>query len=88
MSQIKKILVVKDVPRKEPCNGCNICIRLRLLELGIIPGQKISLKDHKNGLWTLNVLGENNISFQTLALRDDEVDRILFEEENCIVGLI
>ena len=52
---VGKIFSVKDVPQSEPCLNCTPCLRLRIMEMGIIPGEKIELEKQKTlpGLdWT------------------------------------
>ena len=77
---IEKTLTVKDVPSKDPCVGCDVCLRLRLMELGVITGQKLRIKEVHKELWTVSVLDENGTIGSTIAMRQDELDRILFEE--------
>ena len=82
--EFEKVLVVKDVPQSKPCLDCDSCMRLRLMEMGIVPGQKLRIKKFQETLWTISVL-ENDVPVSTFGLRDDEVERILFEED-CVVG--
>jgi Fe2+ transport system protein FeoA len=55
------------------------------MEMGVVPGQKIRLKQYQKSLWTLTIL-ENDNPISTYGLREDEIERILLEEE-CIVTL-
>jgi Fe2+ transport system protein FeoA len=83
-SLIGKIITVTDVPQNEPCHNCTPCVRLRLMELGLIDGQKIKIDSHKLGLWIIHILGiDTDDTVYTLALRDEEINRILFEDEEC-----
>jgi Fe2+ transport system protein FeoA len=83
--ETEKTLVVKDVPQSQVCLNCKSCLRLRLMEMGVVPGQKIRLKQYQKSLWTLTIL-ENDNPISTYGLREDEIERILLEEE-CIVSL-
>lgn len=84
---ISKTVRIKNVPQNVPCYNCHPCLRLRLMELGLIEGQKIELSKHSNGLWLINILGENGVVFSTLALRDEELERLSIEEDNCVLTL-
>ena len=83
---IEKVLTVKDIPPSNPCNECKVCLRLRLLEMGLIEGQKIKIREVHRDLWTVALLDENNVEFSRIGMRKEEVDRILFEE-SCIIDL-
>ena len=80
---IGKILTVKDVPQSEPCLDCTPCLRLRIMELGIFPGEKIKIEKHQLGLWTVNILTHNDNVVSTIAMRDEEMERIFVESEKC-----
>ena len=82
-----KTVKIKDVPQSNPGFECHSCLRLRLMELGLIEGQKIELSKHSVGLWVVKILGENGIESSTLALRDEELERLLVEEDNCVLTL-
>jgi Fe2+ transport system protein FeoA len=84
---IGKTVKIKDVPQNNPCFDCKSCLRLRLMELGLIEGQRIELSKHSLGLWVVKILGENGIESSTLALRDEELGRLLVEEDNCVLTL-
>ena len=47
---VGKIFSVKDVPQSEPCLNCTPCLRLRIMEMGIIPGEKIELEKARTNL--------------------------------------
>lgn len=83
---LEKTLIIKDVPQKENCQNCKVCLRLRLLEFGLIPGQKIQIKEMHKNLWIVHVVDDNGIPISTLGMRQDEIERILFEEE-CVISL-
>ena len=84
---IGKTVRIKDVPQNVPCYNCHPCLRLRLMELGLIEGQRIELAKHSVGLWVVKILGENGVESSTLALRDEELQRLLVEEDNCVLNL-
>ena len=88
-SLIGKIITVSDVPQNKPCFNCTPCVRLRLMELGLINGQKIRIDSHKLGLWIIHVLGiDNDDTVYSLALRDEEIERILFDDEECKINFV
>jgi Fe2+ transport system protein FeoA len=58
------------------------------MELGIIPGEKIELEKHFLGLWKVNILTENNNVASTIALRDEEMERIFVEGEKCGLSIV
>lgn len=84
---IGKTVKIKDVPQNSPCFECSPCLRLRLMELGLLEGQKIELSKHSLGLWVVNILSDNGTTSSTLALRDEELDRILIEDDSCVFNL-
>jgi len=71
---------VIDVPQPTNCQNCNPCLRIRLMELGFISGQKIELGKKRMGLYSINVLSDNGYVTQTIALREEELDRICLKE--------
>lgn len=85
---VGKIFTVEDVPQSEPCLNCTPCLRLRIMEMGIIPGEKIELEKHHLGLWTVNILTDNNNIASTIAMRDEEMERIFIESEKCGLSII
>jgi Fe2+ transport system protein FeoA len=83
-----KTFTVKDVPQNEPCMDCSQCLRLRIMEMGIIPGEKIEFEKHHLGLWTVNILNDNNNITSTIAMRDEEMERIFVETEKCGLSIL
>ena len=77
---LDKIYEILDVPENTPCNNCTSCLRLRMMELGLISGERIRIIDHKLGLWIIETINENNTTQTTLALREDEFNRICLKE--------
>lgn len=84
--KIGGVYVIKDVPKNDPCFNCSNCIRLRMMEMGFMPGTKVLLNKHDLGLWILNILSENGKPESTIALRDEQAERIILED-NCILSL-
>lgn len=85
---IGKTVKIKDVPQNSPCFECTPCMRLRLMELGLLEGQKIELSKHSVGLWIVKILTDNGNISSTLALREEELDRILIEDDSCVFNLL
>lgn len=75
-SEIGKTYRITDVLKGIPCQNCNSCIRMRLMEMGLVSGEKIMLADHKFGLWTVNILSDSGSKVSTIALRDEELERV------------
>ena len=85
---IGKIFTVEDVPQNEPCLNCTPCLRLRIMEMGIMPGEKIELEKHHLGLWKVNILSNNNNIVSTIAMRDEEMERVFIESEKCGLSIL
>lgn len=81
-----QIFVIKDVPEKTDCENCKVCMRLRLMELGLLPGSLIELSKRRAGLWIVNLLSSTGIVESTIALRDEEAERIILEDESCSIN--
>ena len=86
-NHIGKILRISDVPQKLDCENCNVCVRLRLMELGLFEGEFIQIESHSHGLWRLQILNSKRISISSVALRDEEMERVFVEDE-CSIELI
>ena len=71
---------VVDVPTPIHCENCTPCLRIRLMELGFITGQKIELGKKRLGLYSVNILSDNGDIAQTIALREEELNRICLKE--------
>jgi hypothetical protein len=67
---------IASVPQNNPCEGCNPCLRLRMMEMGLIDGQLIDIETKRLGLYIVNILSENEDVVSTIALRQEEFDRI------------
>ena len=75
-----KVFDVIDIPQPEDCKTCTPCLRLRMMEMGFISGQKIEIMDKRLGLWLVNILSDNDNVSSTIALRQEEFDRICLKE--------
>jgi Fe2+ transport system protein FeoA len=73
---------VVDVPQPENCEKCVPCLRLRLMEMGLITGEKVEIEDKRGGLWIVNILSDNEEISSRVALRQEELDRI------CLKGVL
>lgn len=73
---------IVDIPQPENCERCTPCLRLRLMEMGFISGEKIEFGERRLGLYTVNILTENDEVSSVVALRQEELDRI------CIKGVL
>lgn len=71
---------VIDVPQPVVCENCTPCLRLRLMDFGFVPGQKIEIKEKRHGLWMVHMVSETGYTEQTIALRPEELDRICIKE--------
>lgn len=85
---VGKIFTVEDVPQNEPCLNCTPCLRLRIMEMGIMPGEKIELERHHLGLWKVNILNDNNGIASTIAMRDEEMERVFIESQRCGLSIL
>lgn len=65
-----------DVPQNIPCNDCNPCLRLRLMDMGFVPGQHIEVEETRFGLVLVHFKSPFGIQEQTIALRPEEFDRL------------
>ncbi len=83
---IGKTLRITDVPQIIDCKNCKVCVRLRIMELGLYEGEYIKINSHSHGLWRLQVLNSYGVSISTIALRDDEMERI-FVDDDCVIKI-
>jgi len=75
-SDIGKIFTIKDILEGTPCKNCSFCVRLRLLEMGLSYGDKFKVDNNLFGLWKLNILSENGDTTASIAIRENEFERI------------
>jgi Fe2+ transport system protein FeoA len=73
---------VIDIPQPENCERCTPCLRLRLMEMGFITGERIEFGESRLGLYMVNILTENDHISSVVALRQEELDRI------CLKGVL
>jgi Fe2+ transport system protein FeoA len=81
-----QIFLIKDIPEKFECENCKVCMRLRLMEMGLMPGSLIELTKHQAGLWIVNLLSDSGQVESTIALREEEAERIILEDNQCSIG--
>jgi Fe2+ transport system protein FeoA len=84
---IGKTLRISDVPQKLNCDNCKVCVRLRIMELGLFEGEYIQIDSHSHGLWRLQILNGRGVSISGVALRDEEMERV-FVEDDCGIELV
>jgi hypothetical protein len=70
------IYEIIDIPEPENCQKCTPCLRLRMMEIGLIMGEKIEFGERRLGLYTVNILSDNGDISSVVALRQEELDRI------------
>ena len=75
-----KSYVIIDVPHNELYEKCKLCSRLRLLEVGFIPGQKVKVEKQRYGMFAVHMISSNGKIEQTFALRPEELDIIYLKE--------
>lgn len=78
--------IIKDVPEKMNCENCDVCMRLRLMELGLMPGSIVQLNKHQAGLWIVSLLSKSGTVESTIALREEEAERVILEDEACSIN--
>ena len=75
-----KLLSIKENISGEICNDCNFCLRMKLLEIGVRPGQQIKLQQVNKELWRVSIL-EDGKPITNLGLRKTEVDELLADDK-------
>lgn len=70
---------VIDVPQNNPCLMCNPCIRMRLMEFGIMAGTTIDIEEKMSGMYIVYVMSETGSIDQTFAMRKEELERICYK---------
>lgn len=73
---VGEVYEISEISYGTPCLNCNSCIRMRLMEMGLTEGEKIRVEDKSHGLYRLSILSKKENIFTTLALREEEMDRI------------
>lgn len=59
----------------------NPCLKLKLMGMGLIPGQNIDVEKSKFGLYLVHLKSLNGHHEQTYALREDEFEHL------CVIPL-
>ena len=72
---------VIDVPQPENCQNCTPCMRMKLMELGFIEGQEFEIREQMKGLFIVDMISYNGFIEQTIALRQEELDRICYKQK-------
>jgi Fe2+ transport system protein FeoA len=75
-ADLGKTYTVEQIMEGVPCLKCTPCMRLRIMEMGLSEGERIFLRSHTNGIWLIDILSEKGNVSLTLALRDEETERI------------
>lgn len=78
--KIGELYRVVDIPEAEHCLKCKPCIRLRMMEMGFICGEIIKVKLHQNGVYLVSLLTNGGEECQSIAVRDNELSKIIFEK--------
>jgi Fe2+ transport system protein FeoA len=78
--QVGKTYKIIDISQADPCESCFACMKLKLMEMGFYPGQKINLLKHQFGIWVVSILSETGHGESRIALREEELKRIIIEE--------
>ena len=75
------IYKVIDVPVNDQCEECVMCMRLKLMEIGFVAGQDIEIQKKQFGLYVVNMISKQGHVEQTIALREEEFNRICLKEK-------
>jgi Fe2+ transport system protein FeoA len=71
---------ILDIPPPMECLRCEFCMRVKLLEMGFLPGTHIRIEDSKWGINIVHILSECGNIQQSIALRTEELERICLKE--------
>jgi len=72
--------LVLDVPQNIPCEKCNPCMRMRLMELGFVYGQEVEVREKISDMYIVDMLSNDGNVEQTIALRKEELGRICLKQ--------
>jgi hypothetical protein len=75
-SNIGKFFTIKEISEGTPCKNCFFCVKLRLLEMGFNLEDKFQIGDYMLGLWKINIFSENGKMISSIALRDEEMEKV------------
>ena len=76
MLKINTIYLIDDIIKKDNCQNCEVCIGLRILELGFTKGQKIKIKFHNFGLYVVALLDDKLNETTVVSFREDEICKL------------
>lgn len=74
------IYTILCVPQNDPCQNCTPCLKLKIMEMGMFPSERILMESKKLGIWVVKLLDSRGNVTSTLAMREDEVAGIEVEE--------
>jgi hypothetical protein len=57
------------------------------MELGMYAGELIEISEHRLGLWIVSILNHNGVVVLRVAMRDEEISKIVLEDEECRVKI-
>jgi hypothetical protein len=57
------------------------------MELGMYTGELIEISEHRLGLWIVNILSDNGTVLSRVMMRDDAINKIVLEDEECRVKI-
>jgi Fe2+ transport system protein FeoA len=72
---------IVDIPEPLICENCNQCMRVKLMEMGLIIGQDIQIQKKQWGLYIINLLSKDGHVEQTLAMGEDELSKVCLKEK-------
>jgi hypothetical protein len=55
------------------------------MELGMYSGELIEISEHRLGLWIVSILSDNGTVLSRIMMRDEEISKIVLEDEECRV---
>jgi Fe2+ transport system protein FeoA len=75
-SDIGKIFHISEIIGDDFCQKCDSCLKMRLIEMGVLKNEKIQIVDYSLGLWRVDILDEDDMKYSSLAFRDEELSKI------------
>jgi hypothetical protein len=57
------------------------------MELGMYTGELIEISEHRLGLWIVSILSDNGTVLSRVMMRDEEISKIVLEDEECRVKI-
>lgn len=80
MLKTNGIYLIDDIVKNENCRNCEVCVGLRILELGFTKGQKIRIKLHNFGLYVVALLDDKLNEVNVVSFREDEICKLKLVE--------